>query len=241
MENLPGKLQTLDIPARPQKPDKIDATSIIKSYNWIGVVKNEQYEYGIVDEESGNGEPQWQQSSKFEGLQPAHTYTIAVRTRATDSQFASEQSTAVLVTTQDILKIAGSGEKEFVTQGTYGQPLSQVSLRLADGYGVYNSHNEPIQGTWTWSTMQDTTSSNQIYPEVNGTEEYYAEFTPDDPDVEGKYGYQLGKSVYPDISPKELKARSRCQLKRPTTAVQKLQLTPPLRQESPVRRLQSAV
>ena len=201
-----GKLQTLDIPARPQKPDKIDATSIIKSYNWIGVVKNEQYEYGIVDEESGNGEPQWQQSSKFEGLQPAHTYTIAVRTRATDSQFASEQSTAVLVTTQDILKIAGSGEKEFVTQGTYGQPLSQVSLRLADGYGVYNSHNEPIQGTWTWSTMQDTTSSNQIYPEVNGTEEYYAEFTPDDPDVEGKYGYQLGKSVYPDISPKELKA-----------------------------------
>lgn len=201
-----GKLQTLDIPARPQKPDKIDATSIIKSYNWIGVVKNEQYEYGIVDEESGNGEPQWQQSSKFEGLQPAHTYTIAVRTRAIDSQFASEQSTAVLVTTQDILKIAGSGEKEFVTQGTYGQPLSQVSLSLADGYGVYNSHNEPIQGTWTWSTMQDTTSSNQIYPEVNGTEEYYAEFTPNAPDVEGKYGYQLGKSVYPDISPKELKA-----------------------------------
>ena len=201
-----GKLQTLDIPARPQKPDKIDATSIIKSYNWIGVVENEQYEYGIVDEESGNGEPQWQQLSKFEGLQPAHTYTIAVRTRATDSQFASEQSTAVLVTTQDILKIAGSGEKEFVTQGTYGQPLSQVSLSLADGYGVYNSHNEPIQGTWTWSTMQDTTPSNQIYPEVNGTEEYYAEFTPEDPDVEGKYGYQLGKSVYPDISPKELKA-----------------------------------
>ena len=200
-EMFAGKMQKLDIPARPQEPDKINEDKIVRSYNWIGVISsNDQYEYGIVDEESVDTREHWQQSSRFEGLQPAHTYMIAVRTKATDRQFASEPGVFTMVITLDILKIAGSGEKEFVTQGTYGQPLSQVSLRLADGYGVYNSHNEPISGTWNWYGGD---SNNQIYPEVNGTTRYDVVFTPN---VPGGYGYNLGKSICPDISPKELNA-----------------------------------
>ena len=82
------------------------------------------------------------------------------------------------MTTQDVLRIAGSGNKEFITSGTYGQPLSQVTVRMADGYQVVNAHDQQVSGTWNWSETQSEGLSKEIYPEVNG-KSYRVQFTPD--------------------------------------------------------------
>lgn len=194
----------IKIPARPGKPKQVD--DVMRSHDYIAVLNyNAAYEYGIADGGSATSAVRWQDSNRFDGLQAAHTYHLVARIKATESQFASKPSDIKTVTTQDVLRIAGSGDKEFITSGTYGQPLSQVTVQMADGYCVVNAHDQTVSGTWNWSVNQDRVSSENIYPEVNGRKSYYLQFTPDD-NPDGLYGYSLGKSVYPDISPKKLTA-----------------------------------
>lgn len=198
-----GEATEIKIPARPGKPNMVN---VMSSYYYIAVLNyNAAYEYGIADGGSATSAVRWQDSNRFDGLQAAHTYHLVARIKATESQFASKPSDIKTVTTQDVLRIAGSGDKEFITSGTYGQPLSQVTVQMADGYCVVNAHDQPVSGTWNWSVNQDRVSSENIYPEVNGRKSYYLQFTPDD-NPDGLYGYSLGKSVYPDISPKKLTA-----------------------------------
>lgn len=195
-----GEAAEIKIPARPKKPEQVD--DVMWSYDYIAVRNyGTAYEYGIADGESEGSTVYWQDSSRFEGLQAAHTYHLVVRIKATESQFASKPSATETVTTQDVLRIAGSGEKEFITSGTYGQPLSQVTVRMADGYQVVNAHDQPVAGTWNWNESQP----EGIYPEVNGRESYWLEFTPAY-NPSGLYGNYLEKGVYPDISPKKLTA-----------------------------------
>ena len=198
-----SEVTEIKIPARPGKPNMVN---VMSSYYYIAVLNyNAAYEYGIADGGSATSAVRWQDSNRFDGLQAAHTYHLVARIKATESQFASKPSDIKTVTTQDVLRIAGSGDKEFITSGTYGQPLSQVTVQMADGYCVVNAHDQTVSGTWNWSVNQDRVSSENIYPEVNGRKSYYLQFTPDyNPD--GLYGYSLGKSVYPDISPKKLTA-----------------------------------
>ncbi len=199
-----SEVTEIKIPARPGKPKQVD--DVMRSYDYIAVRNyNAAYEYGIADGESATSAVRWQDSGRFDGLQAAHTYHLVARIKATESQFASKPSDIKTVTTQDVLRIAGSGDKEFITSGTYGQPLSQVTVQMADGYCVVNAHDQTVSGTWNWSVNQDRVSSENIYPEVNGRKSYYLQFTPDD-NPDGLYGYSLGKSVYPDISPKKLTA-----------------------------------
>lgn len=180
--------------------------NVMSSYYYIAVLNyNAAYEYGIADGGSATSAVRWQDSNRFDGLQAAHTYHLVARIKATESQFASKPSDIKTVTTQDVLRIAGSGDKEFITSGTYGQPLSQVTVQMADGYCVVNAHDQTVSGTWNWSVNQDRVSSENIYPEVNGRKSYYLQFTPDH-NPAGLYGYSLGKSVNPDISPKKLTA-----------------------------------
>lgn len=198
-----GEAAEIKIPARPAKPELVN---VMSSYYYIAVLNyNAAYEYGIADGGSATSAVRWQDSDRFDGLQAAHTYHLVARIKATESQFASKPSDIKTVTTQDVLRIAGSGDKEFITSGTYGQPLSQVTVQMADGYCVVNAHDQTVSGTWNWSVNQDRVSSENIYPEVNGRKSYYLQFTPDD-NPDGLYGYSLGKSVYPDISPKKLTA-----------------------------------
>ena len=198
-----SEVTEIKIPARPGKPKMVN---VMSSYYYIAVLNyNAAYEYGIADGGSATSAVRWQDSNRFDGLQAAHTYHLVARIKATESQFASKPSDIKTVTTQDVLRIAGSGDKEFITSGTYGQPLSQVTVQMADGYCVVNAHDQTVSGTWNWSVNQDRVSSENIYPEVNGRKSYYLQFTPDD-NPDGLYGYSLGKSVYPDISPKKLTA-----------------------------------
>ena len=198
-----GEATEIKIPARPGKPKQVD--DVMRSYDYITVQNyGTAYEYGITDRESEGSTVRWQDSSCFDGLQAAHTYGLVVRIKATESQFASKPSDIKTVTTQDVLRIAGSGNKEFITSGTYGQPLSQVTVRMADGYQVVNAHDQQVSGTWNWSETQSEGLSKEIYPEVNG-KSYRVQFTPDH-NPAGLYGYSLGKSVNPDISPKKLTA-----------------------------------
>ena len=198
-----SEVTEIKIPARPGKPKMVN---VMSSYYYIAVLNyNAAYEYGIADGGSATSAVRWQDSNHFDGLQAAHTYHLVARIKATESQFASKPSDIKTVTTQDVLRIAGSGDKEFITSGTYGQPLSQVTVQMADGYCVVNAHDQTVSGTWNWSVNQDRVSSENIYPEVNGRKSYYLQFTPDD-NPDGLYGYSLGKSVYPDISPKKLTA-----------------------------------
>lgn len=195
-----GEAAEIKIPARPGKPGQVG--DVMRSYYYIAVQKyGTAYEYGITDGESEGSTVHWQDSSRFEGLQAAHTYHLVVRIKATESQFASKPSATKTVTTLDVLRIAGSGDKEFITSGTYGQPLNQVTVWMADGYQVVNAHDQTVAGTWNWHESQP----EGIYPEVNGRESYWLEFTPDH-NPSGLYGNYLGKSVYPDISPKKLTA-----------------------------------
>lgn len=195
-----GEVTEIKIPARPGKPGQVG--DVIRSYHYIAVQKYDTaYEYGIADGESEGSTVHWQDSSRFEGLQAAHTYHLVVRIKATESQFASKPSATETVTTQDVLRIAGSGEKEFITSGIYGQPLSQVTVQMADGYQVVNAHDQTVAGTWNWNESQP----EGIYPEVNGRESYWLEFTPAY-NPSGLYGNSLGKNVCPDISPKKLTA-----------------------------------
>ena len=198
-----SEVTEIKIPARPGKPKMVN---VMSSYYYIAVLNyNAAYEYGIADGGSATSAVRWQDSNRFDGLQAAHTYHLVARIKATESQFASKPSDIKTVTTQDVLRIAGSGDKEFITSGTYGQPLSQVTVQMADGYCVVNAHDQTVSGTWNWSVNQDRVSSENIYPEVNGRKSYYLQFTPDN-NPDGLYGYSLGKSVYPDISPKKLTA-----------------------------------
>ena len=198
-----SEVTEIKIPARPGKPKMVN---VMSSYYYIAVLNyNAAYEYGIADGGSATSAVRWQDSNRIDGLQAAHTYHLVARIKATESQFASKPSDIKTVTTQDVLRIAGSGDKEFITSGTYGQPLSQVTVQMADGYCVVNAHDQTVSGTWNWSVNQDRVSSENIYPEVNGRKSYYLQFTPDN-NPDGLYGYSLGKSVYPDISPKKLTA-----------------------------------
>jgi len=197
-----SEVTEIKIPARPGKPNMVN---VMSSYYYIAVLNyNAAYEYGIADGGSATSAVRWQDSNRFDGLQAAHTYHLVARIKATESQFASKPSDIKTVTTQDVLRIAGSGDKEFITSGTYGQPLSQVTVRMADGYQVVNAHDQQVSGTWNWSETQSEGLSKEIYPEVNG-KSYRVQFTPDH-NPAGLYGYSLGKSVNPDISPKKLTA-----------------------------------
>lgn len=84
-----GEAAEIKIPARPGKPGQVG--DVIRSYHYIAVQKYDTaYEYGIADGESEGSTVHWQDSSRFEGLQAAHTYHLVVRIKATESQFASK-------------------------------------------------------------------------------------------------------------------------------------------------------
>lgn len=163
-----SEVTEIKIPARPGKPNMVN---VMSSYYYIAVLNyNAAYEYGIADGGSATSAVRWQDSNRFDGLQAAHTYHLVARIKATESQFASKPSDIKTVTTQDVLRIAGSGDKEFITSGTYGQPLSQVTVQMADGYCVVNAHDQTVSGTWNWSVNQDRVSSEKYLPGGKWTE-----------------------------------------------------------------------
>ena len=65
---------------------------------------------------------------------PAHTYYVTLRVKATDNSFASKPAERLSVTTPDILQIDGpSGTVSFEAKGTYGQTLDQYSGTAGSG------------------------------------------------------------------------------------------------------------
>ena len=199
-----GEATEIKIPARPAKPAQIQGTDITKdsySINVKGQVDS-RYEYGIA--ESLAGEPKWQSEKKF-ASNPANTYYITLRVKATDSKFASKPADRLKVTTPDSLQIGGSGTVFFETEGTYGQTLDQIPVQLAEGFQVVNYSRSPVSGTWSFSVNQGEGSASSIYPEVKGTTAYQVEFIPTETS-EGQYGETLTQRVIPEISPKELTA-----------------------------------
>ena len=199
-----GKATEIKLPVRPKKPAKI--TDVTKGSYYIKVAGTTVAgcEYGIA--ESADGELQWQTEKTFRSPQPAHTYYITLRVKATDNSFASKPAERLSVTTPDALLIDGpAGKVSFETEGTYGQTLDQILVRLAAGFRVVNYSGSPVSGTWSFSKDQKGTLASSIYPEVKGTTAYQVEFIPTETS-EGQYGETLTKSVTPEISPKELHA-----------------------------------
>ena len=199
-----GAETEIKIPARQKKPDPIRITNVTKdSYLIKAGTAVSGCEYGIS--ESVDGELQWQSGTWFENRNPAHTYYITLRVKATDSSFASKPAERLSVTTPDILQIGGFGPVSFEAKGTYGQTLSEIPVQLATGFQVVNYSGAPVSGTWSFSVNQSGTSASSIYPEVKGTTAYQVEFSPEGA-PEGQYGNSLKRSVIPEISPKELTA-----------------------------------
>ena len=199
-----GEAAEIKLPVRPKKPDPIQGTDVTKDSYSIKVKGqvDSRYEYGIA--ESLAGEPKWQSEKKF-ASNPANTYYITLRVKATDNSFASKPAERLSVTTPDILQIGGSGTVSFEAKGTYGQTLAQIPVRLATGFQVVNYSGAPVSGTWSFSVNQSGTSASSIYPEVKGTTAYQVEFSPKGA-PEGQYGNSLTRDVIPEISPKELRA-----------------------------------
>jgi len=198
-----GEETAIKIPARPKKPDPI--TDVTKGSYYIRVAGTvvAGCEYGISG--SVDGELQWQTEKKFTSPQPAHTYYVTRRVKATDSSFASKPADRLEVTTPDALLIDGpAGKVSFEAKGNYGQTLDQIQVKLATGFQVVNYSRSPVSGTWSFSENQEGTLASSIYPEVKGTTAYQVEFIPDKAS-EGQYGEPLTQSVTPEISPKELK------------------------------------
>ena len=195
----------IKIPARPQKPDRITKTDVVVNGVFIQISGStgSEYEYGIKDAETANAAIKWQSGVSFVTLSVAHKYDLVRRLKATESQFASKPSELLRVSTQDLLQISGEEGETFTTNGTYGQPLSEIKVELLPGREVVNWHGNTVSGTWEWSEDQDGTPSSTIYPEVGKTKEYRVEFTPD-VNPEGLYMNSLATRIYPDISPKEL-------------------------------------
>lgn len=202
-----GEAAAITIPVRPAKPAKPDKiTKVTKTSNSIKIVEptDAKYEYGIAESESG--ELQWRTEKTFTSPKPANTYYITLRVKATDNSFASKSADRLSVTTPDILQFKGpAGDVSFEANGTYGQALSEIPVRLAEGFQVVNYNRSPVLGTWKFSADQSGKSASSIYPEVTGTTAYQAEFIPDGAS-EGQYGNSLKRSVIPEISPKELTA-----------------------------------
>lgn len=206
-----GEATEIKIPARPAKPAQIQGTDITKDSYSIKVNRpaDSRYEYGIA--ESLAGESKWQPgtqfSNRFNGLTPAKTYYITLRVKATDRSFASKSADRLSVTTPDILQFQGpAGDVSFEANGTYGQTLNQIPVKLAAGFRVINySSKSLVSGTWRFSENQKGTPASSIYPEVNGTTAYQVEFIPTETS-EGQYGETLTRSVIPEISPIELTA-----------------------------------
>ena len=199
-----GEAAEIKLPVRPKKPDPIQGTDVTKDSYSIKVKGqvDSRYEYGIA--ESLAGEPKWQSEKKF-ASNPANTYYITLRVKATDNSFASKPAERLSVTTPDILQIGGSGTVSFEAKGTYGQTLAQIPVRLATGFQVVNYSGAPVSGTWSFSVNQSGTSASSIYPEVKGTTAYQVEFSPKGA-PEGQYGNSLTRDVIPEISPIELQA-----------------------------------
>lgn len=199
-----GEAAAITIPVRPAKPDKI--TKVTKTSNSIKIVEptDAKYEYGIAESESG--ELQWRTEKTFTSPKPANTYYITLRVKATDNSFASKSADRLSVTTPDILQFKGpAGDVSFEANGTYGQTLSEIPVRLAEGFQVVNYNRSPVLGTWKFSADQSGKSASSIYPEVEGTTAYQVEFVLDGAS-EGQYGNSLTRDVVPEISPKELRA-----------------------------------
>lgn len=199
-----GEAAAITIPVRPAKPDKI--TKVTKTSNSIKIVEptDAKYEYGIAESESG--ELQWRTEKTFTSPKPANTYYITLRVKATDNSFASKSADRLSVTTPDILQFKGpAGDVSFEANGTYGQTLSEIPVRLAEGFQVVNYNRSPVLGTWKFSADQSGKSASSIYPEVEGTTAYQVEFVLDGAS-EGQYGNSLTRDVVPEISPKELTA-----------------------------------
>ena len=199
-----GEAAAITIPVRPAKPAQIQGTDITKDSYSIKVKGqvDSRYEYGIA--ESLAGEPKWQSEKKF-ASNPANTYYITLRVKATDNSFASKPADRLSVTIPDILQFSGSGTVSFETKGTFGQTLDKILVQLAAGFQVVNYKGLPVSGTWSFSKDQKGTLASSIYPEVKGTTAYQVEFIPDGAS-EGQYGNSLERDVIPEISPKELHA-----------------------------------
>lgn len=201
-----GEATEIKIPVRPKKPDPIQETNVTKGSYYIKVAGTAVpgCEYGIS--ESADGELQWQTEKTFTSPKPAHTYYITLRVKATENSFASKPAERLSVTTPDALLIDGpAGKVSFETEGTYGQTLAEIPVRLAEGFQVVNYSRSPVSGTWKFSENQSGTSASSIYPEVKGTTSYQVEFIPTETS-EGQYGNSLKRDVVPEISPKELTA-----------------------------------
>ena len=208
-----GEAAAITIPVRPAKPDKI--TKVTKTSNSIKIVEptDAKYEYGIAESESG--ELQWRTEKTFTSPKPANTYYITLRVKATDNSFASKSADRLSVTTPDILQFKGpAGDVSFEANGTYGQTLSEIPVRLAEGFQVVNYNRSPVLGTWKFSADQSGKSASSIYPEVEGTTAYQVEFSPEGAS-EGQYGNSLKRDVIPEISPIELQAVVKTPIEKP--------------------------
>ena len=149
-----GTATEIKIPARPAKPAQI--TDVTKGSYSIKVNGqfDSSYEYGIAESESG--EPEWKTERTFTSPQPAHTYYVTLRVKATDSSFASKPAERLSVTTPDALLIDGpAGKVSFETMGTYGQTLDQIQVRLAEKFKVVNYGRSEVSGTWSFSKNQE--------------------------------------------------------------------------------------
>lgn len=160
-----GEAAAITIPVRPAKPAQIQGTDITKDSYSIKVKGqvDSRYEYGIA--ESLAGEPKWQSEKKF-ASNPANTYYITLRVKATDNSFASKPADRLSVTIPDILQFSGSGTVSFETKGTFGQTLDKILVQLAAGFQVVNYKGLPVSGTWSFSKDQKGTLASSIYPEV---------------------------------------------------------------------------
>ena len=141
-----GEAAAITIPVRPAKPAQIQGTDITKDSYSIKVKGqvDSRYEYGIA--ESLAGEPKWQSEKKF-ASNPANTYYITLRVKATDNSFASKPADRLSVTIPDILQFSGSGTVSFETKGTFGQTLDKILVQLAAGFQVVNYKGLPVSGT----------------------------------------------------------------------------------------------
>ena len=206
-QKFAGKPKSITIPKRTAAPaaiteGEVDITGTTITINRTNPENDIEYGYRDVD---SDGAFTWIDSTKIQGLYPAHGYQVTSRIKAKENAFASERTEPLNVSTKDTLRIVGNGTQKWDAKGTYGVSLAKIPVSLASGYGVYNGANQPVAGTWSWEPENSSPESG-IYPNVKGNKAYTVKFTPTDSSA--SYDRTLTDSVVPEISKYQLQLSS---------------------------------
>ena len=206
-QKFAGKPKSITIPKRTAAPaaiteGEVDITGTTITINRTNPENDIEYGYRDVD---SDGAFTWIDSTKIQGLYPAHGYQVTSRIKAKENAFASERTEPLNVSTKDTLRIVGNGTQKWDAKGTYGVSLAKIPVSLASGYGVYNGANQPVAGTWSWEP-ENSSSASGIYPNVKGNKAYTVKFTPTDSSA--SYDRTLTDSVVPEISKYQLQLSS---------------------------------